>query len=100
MDTTIGALIVAGVTLAFNMSLHLFGGGWRLSQRLTSLETSSAAIQSEIKKLGDVLIKMADIRGELKVMDTRLTACEQDVRELRHGEGFVRGARGIEREYD
>ena len=67
---------------------------------MTSLETSSAAIQSEIKKLGDVLIKMADIRGELKVMDTRLTACEQDVRELRHGEGFVRGARGIEREYD
>lgn len=99
MDTAIGALIVAGVTLAFNVSLHMFGGGWRLSSRLTSLEISIAAIQAEIKKLGDVLIKMADIRGELKVMDTRMTACEQDVRELRHGHGFARGAGGIDREF-
>jgi hypothetical protein len=99
LDPTIAAIIVAGVTLAFNLSIHMFGGGWRLSSRLTSLENSIEAIQTEIKKLSDVLIKMADIRGELKVIDTRLTSCEQDVRELRHGDGFIRGARGIDREF-
>lgn len=83
MDTAIGALIVAGVTLAFNVFLNLFGGGWKLSQRLSSLETNIAAIQDELKKLGEVLIKMADIRGELKVLDTRVNAVEQDVRDLR-----------------
>lgn len=99
MDTTLGVFVVAAVTLAFNIFVHLFGGGWRLSTRLTSLETSISSIQLEIKKLGDVLVKMADMRGELRVMDTRLTAAEQDIRELRHGDGFIRGARGADREY-
>jgi hypothetical protein len=99
MDATIGALIVAGVTLGFNVFVHMFGGSWRLSQKISSLEGSIAAIQAEIKKLGDVLIRMADMRGELRVHDTRITAVEQDVRELRHGEGFIRGSRGIDREF-
>lgn len=99
MDTTLGVFVVGAVTLAFNIFVHLFGGGWRLSTRLTSLETSISSIQHEIKKLGDVLVKMADMRGELRVMDTRVTAVEQDIRELRHGDGFIRGPRGVDREY-
>lgn len=106
MDTAIAAVIVAVVTLGFNIALHLFGGGWKLSQRLSSLEAGITAMQQEIKKLSDVLIKMADMRGELRVLDTRLTALdmrtaavEKDVRELRHGDGFIRGARGIDKEY-
>jgi hypothetical protein len=51
-----------------------------------------AGIQSEIKKIGEVLINQAD-------QNRRLIHLEDDVRELRHGEGFVRGPRGIEREY-
>ena len=39
-------------------------------------------LKSEIKKVGEVLIKMA-------VTDQRLSNLEQDVRELRHGEGMV-----------
>jgi hypothetical protein len=49
-------------------------------------------IQSEIKKIGDVLINQAD-------QNRRIIHLEDDVRELRHGEGFVRGPRGIDREY-
>ena len=100
------AVIVAVVTLIFNVALNLFGGGWKLSSRLSSLESGIHAMQDEIRKLSDVLIRMADMRGELKVLDTRLTstdvrvtAVEKDVRELRHGDGFVRGTRGIDREY-
>ena len=95
----LGAVIIAGVTLAFNVSLHFFGGGWKLSGRLTSIETGMETVREEIKKLGDVLIKMADMRGELRVLDTRMVAAEKDIRELRHGEGFVRGQRGIDKEY-
>ena len=93
-------LVIAGVTLAFNVALHLFGGGWKLSNRLSSMETTLNSVQMELKKLSDVLIRMADMRGEMRVLDTRVTAAEQDIRELRHGQGFVRGARiGVEGEY-
>lgn len=100
MDATFAAFVVAGVTLAFNVSLHLFGGGWRLSRRLASFETSITSMQEELRKLSQVLINMADMRGELKVVQTRVTACEQDIREIRHGDGFIRGPHGIDREYD
>jgi hypothetical protein len=106
MDTALAAIIIAGVTLFFNIALHTFGGGWRLSSRLSSLETSMGSIQGEIKKLGEVLIRMADIGGEIKVLrservatDSRVLALENDFRELRHGRGFVQGPRGIDREY-
>lgn len=56
-----------------------------LSLRVKNLETTSANI-------GTILQAVA-------VQSQRLTALEQDLRELRHGEGFVRGARGIDREY-
>jgi hypothetical protein len=49
-------------------------------------------IQSEIKKIGDVLVNQAD-------QNRRLIHLEDDVRELRHGQGFVHGPKGIDREY-
>lgn len=113
MGTAGGAIIVAIVTLAFNLFIHFFGGGWRLSGRLSSMEASMkatqdsvVAAQGEIKKFGEILVKMADMRGEIKVIDTRVAALDQrvtaqdrEISELRHGEGFVRGPRGIDREY-
>lgn len=59
------------------------------------------AVKAEIIKLADVLVKMADMRGELRVLDNRIANVEQDIRELRHGEGFVTGARraGTDGEY-
>lgn len=113
MENAWAAVIVAVVTLLFNIGMHLFGGGWRLSSRLSSIEVGMVAVQSsilsaqdEIKKFGDILIKVADMRGELKVMDSRLTAMdtrlaatEKDIRDLRHGDGFIRGPRGIDKEY-
>ncbi len=56
-------------------------------------------MQAEIKKLGDILVNLADIRGEIRVLDTRITSAEQDIREMRHGQGFVQGPRGIDREF-
>lgn len=56
-------------------------------------------VKAEIKKLSEVMVDMADIRGEIKLAGNRITAAEQDIRELRHGEGFIRGPRGVDREY-
>jgi hypothetical protein len=64
-----------------------------------SLKRDFAGMQDEIKKLGEILINLADIRGEIKVLNTRVAATEQDIRELRHGDGFVKGPRGVDREY-
>lgn len=63
------------------------------------LQRDVAAIQAEIKKMGDILTKMAVAETRLDNTDTRLTNAERDIRELRHGQGFVRGSAGIDREY-
>jgi hypothetical protein len=101
MDTALALVIVASVTLLFNIGMHLFGGGWKLSNRLSSIETGMTSMQAEIKKLGDVVAKIADMRGDLRVLDTRVTAAEQDIREMRHGRGFIqnRSDGGLNGEY-
>lgn len=70
-----------------------------LKNNVAALKVDVEAMQTEIKKLGEILINLADIRGEIRVLGSRVTSAEQDIRELRHGEGFVRGSRGIDREF-
>jgi hypothetical protein len=71
----------------------IIGGGMTvfitLKNTVANIKTEVAGMQTEIKKLGEILIAQADIRGELKVLGTRLLAVEGDIRELRHGDGFV-----------
>jgi len=57
------------------------------------LKTEVGEMQIEIKKISDVLINQAD-------QNRRIIHLEEDVRELRHGRGFVQGPRGIDREYN
>lgn len=70
-----------------------------LKNTVANIKVEVTGMQIEIKKLGDILIAQADMRGEMKVLETRLFSAEQDIRELRHGEGFVKGSRGIDREF-
>lgn len=70
-----------------------------LKEGASNLKSDLREMQAEIKKLSEILVNLANIRGEIRVLDTRVTAAEQDIRELRHGEGFVRGSRGIDREF-
>jgi hypothetical protein len=65
MEGAGGAIIVAVVTLAFNLFIPVFGGGWRLSGRISSMESSMKAMQEsvvsaqeEIKEFGEILVKM------------------------------------------
>jgi hypothetical protein len=108
---------MAGVAIAYTITIgniieiaSIIGGGilvlWTLKADVNALKAGAlnlkvdfGAMQSEIRKLSEILINLADIRGEIKVMNARVTMAEQDIRELKHGEGFVKGRVGIEREY-
>lgn len=85
--TLIGALVVAG-------SFLYRRGGTETGVQVTlqQLATEFANMQIEIKKISDVLINQAD-------QNRRIIHLEEDVRDLRHGKGFVQGPRGIDREY-
>lgn len=56
-------------------------------------------IQNELRKMGDILIGMARFDEKLANLDKRVTVHDNKIDELQHGDGFVRGARGIDREY-
>ncbi len=91
---TIGNIIEIGAIVGGGLLVLL-----TLKADVNTLKSDLASMQVEIKKLGDILVNLADIRGEIKVLDSRITATEQDVRELRHGDGFIKGSRGIDREF-
>jgi hypothetical protein len=76
------------------------GGIWvliKMNNSVNVLKTDVSGMQREIVKISDVLTKLA-------VADTRLTNIERDIRELKHGDGFVRNRAssyrpGIDGEY-
>jgi hypothetical protein len=74
----------------------IIGGGIlvmiTLRSDVANMKTEMEGIQAEVKKIGDVLITQAD-------QNRRILHLEEDVREIRHGHGFVRGPTGIDREY-
>lgn len=83
--------------------LAIAGGGMlvliSMRNTVSVLQRDVASIQVEIKKMGDILTKMAVAETRLDNTDTRLTNVERDLRDLRHGQGFVRGPAGDDREY-
>jgi hypothetical protein len=73
----------------------LIGGLYALAtikSNVGLLKTEVGEMQNEIKKITDILINQAD-------QNRRIIHLEDDLRELRHGKGFVQGVRGIDREY-
>ena len=107
MDSAIAAVIIAGMALAATILTNLFGGGWKVSGRLTSIETSVITMQADLTALREVLVKMADLKGDIKVLDSRVTSLDtrvtqhgKKIDELSRGVGFIKGNRqGIDGEY-
>jgi prefoldin subunit 5 len=92
-----GVMIEQTITIGNIIEIvSIIGGGVTvfvtLRNTVSNIKDDVAGMQTEIKKLADIITKMA-------VTDIRLTNLEQDIRELRHGDGFVRGNRGVDREY-
>ncbi len=91
----IAAILVGGLAVLWTLRADVRS----LKEGAAALKLDLASMQSEIKKLSEILVNLADIRGELRVLGTRVATNEQDIRELRHGRGFIQGRNGIDREY-
>ncbi len=72
-----------------------------LKEHNKQLRIDFAAMQTEIKEIGKILINLADIRGDIRELNSRVKSSEDDIRELRHGRGFIqnRSQGGIDGEY-
>ena len=47
-------------------------------------------LNDKVSIMGEAWIKMGDVLTKVAVQDERLNRVEEDMRELRHGDGFVR----------
>jgi hypothetical protein len=94
LGTIIETIVLGGGGVAALVTLKNTVSTVKSEMKATKQENKEqfAGIQSEIKKIGDVLINQAD-------QNRRIIHLEEDVRELRHGKGFVKGPHGIDREY-
>lgn len=72
---------------------------WTLKGDVKTLKADLSLMQAEIKKLGEIMVNLADIRGDIKGLGIRINTAEQDIREMKHGQGFIKGPRGVDREY-
>lgn len=91
---TVGNIIEIASVLGGGLAVFI-----TLRNTVANLKEDVLGMQTEIKKMSEILIAQADIRGEIKVLENRLATTESDIRELRHGRGFIQGGRGIDGEY-
>lgn len=84
----IGGMIVGGLIVLVT-----------LRNTVSELQKDVTAVQTELRKMGDILTKMAVAETRLDNTDTRLARVESDIRDLRRGVGWVKGHHGIDGEY-
>lgn len=82
-----GAVIVAAGIL-----LSRVRDGTKLETAVATAITEISELKNEFKEFSKILINQAD-------QNRRIIHLEEDLRELRHGRGWVQGDRGIDREY-
>lgn len=83
----------------------ILGGGFAvfltLKNNVATLKEDVVTMQSEVKKLSEILIGMARFDEKLSNLDKRVTVHDHKIDDLQHGEGFVRVRHraGIDGEY-
>jgi hypothetical protein len=91
---TVGNIIEIAVIAAGGISVFA-----TMRTTVRNISTKVDGMQDEIKKLGDILIGQARFDEKLTSLERRVTVHDRLLDELRHGDGFVRGRQGIDREY-
>ncbi len=85
-----------GVLLQLLQIVVIISGGIFALATLRStvgrLASDIVDVKAELKKLGDVLVTLA-------VTSKRLDNAEEDIRDLKHGRGFIQNRPGINGEY-
>jgi hypothetical protein len=90
--TGVRMIVDATITVGNIIEIGVIGGGGiiaivTLRSTVGNMKADLTDMKAELKKVGEVLIKMA-------VTDQRLSNVEQDIREIKHGHGFVREING------
>jgi hypothetical protein len=85
------------ITLGTLLQIVVFlsGGLFAFMRVQTKLELLAQRVQSLEKASSNI----GSILSSVAVQSQRLTSLEGDVRELRHGRGFIRGGQGVDGEY-
>lgn len=78
----IGTIAVGGIIAIVQVKASVSSLKKEIAIELDFMKSDFTEMKAEIKRFSDVLIKMA-------VTDQRLLGVEQDIRELKHGKGFV-----------
>jgi prefoldin subunit 5 len=93
----------AQVSSVIIQTIVFVGAGYGMVVRndfaIRGLKDDLKSVQLEIKTLADVLTKLAVQGTRIDNLSDRLNVIDRRVEELRHGQGFVRGLTGIDREY-
>jgi hypothetical protein len=77
VETGLSVMIEQTITIGNIIEIvSIIGGGFTvfatLKNTVANIKVEVSGMQAEIKKLGDILIAQADMRGEMKVLETRL----------------------------
>lgn len=69
----------------------IVGGGIAV---FMTLRATVGNLGEQVKAMQTELLKLSAVVTQMAVADNRLTNIEQDIRELRHGRGFIQDGRG------
>jgi len=107
LTITLGTIIetvvlgAGGITMIVTLRNTVAGLNEKFAASKQETKDQFAGIQSELKKMGDILIGMARFDEKLVNLDKRVTGQGRKIDDLSRGQGFVRGHRdSIDGEYE
>lgn len=103
LSSVIETMVFGGGGIATLVTLRNAVAGLKESQAASKKETKEQFdnVQTELKKLGDILIGQARFDEKLLSLDKRVTAQGRKIDELARGDGYVKshGRSSIDGEY-
>lgn len=97
-------MVEQSITIGNIIEILVIGGGGisvfsAMRTTVRNVNVKVDEMQTEIKKLGEILIGQARFEEKLTNLERRVSVHDRRIDELAHGEGFIRGRQGIDREY-
>lgn len=79
--------------------VSLAGTAIMFAYKTGAFTESVNAMQRELESLKAIAKTISDVLTTVATQKVEIANIKEDIREMRHGEGFVRGQRGIDREF-
>lgn len=79
------------------LTIGVIVGGWAYT--LIQMRTDVKDIKAKMESVASLITGSAVLSKRIDHAEDDIRDIRKEISELRHGEGFVRGARGIDREF-